>query len=594
MLRRRLVLNIFFFLLAQCRVFSQNQNAKKQSIIDKAIEQGLQWITTNPNDTIRNDNSKAAYDKFNGRIIRKINIKNVGFETTVYDSVSGVKNSMIKLANSLHVNTTRSTIRNHLFIKEGEPLNPYKLADNERFLREKDFILDCQILVSEIAGTDSVDVNVLVRDVFSFGGRISGSFPSRPKISIYDVNIAGGGQGAEIISLIDQDRSPKFGYSLLYGKSSVLGSLANLEVGYTQTNTSRTLGDEEEFGAYIKVDRPLASQYTRVAGGFEVGHNWSKNVYNEPDSTFLSYKYSIFDTWLGRNFGIKKPIEDRNRQFLAVRYYYRDIGEQPAQPLFVKRRFYNDEYGILTEFSLYKQNYYKTRYIYGFGRTEDVPSGISTGLTVGYVKQISWSRPYIGYRLNFGQASNNGNIYHMLIQTGGYYKNNGLEDIILQLGADYRTRILYLKRYKSRNYISGVYSQIFNHRTIDFLQINQNILPGFSPMDLDASRRLSMHMESVMFTPWSLLGFNFAPFVALDGVNVNCISCGNINQTFMAISTGIRFRNENLIFGTFELKFTYVPSDINGKSKFMIHFQQNLRLEELEIFARRPSLINYN
>src|SRR5690606_14558528 len=141
------------------------------------------------------------------------------------------------------------------------------------------------------------------------------------------------------------------------------------------------------------------------------------------------------------------------------------------------------------------------------------------------------------------------------VQAGGYYKNNGLEDIILQLGADYRTRILNLKRYKSRNFISGYYTQIFNHRTIDLLQIDDDIIPGFSPLDLEASRRVSMHVESVLFTPWRLLGFNFAPFVALDVANVYCISCGNINKNFLAIGSGIRFRNENLIFGTFELRF---------------------------------------
>ncbi len=591
---RRLLLIIFFLLIGIPSAFSQDPSTENESLVDKAIKQGLKWITTNPNDTIVNDDSEAVYAKFSGRIIRKIYIENIGFEKSIYDSTTVLNKSIAKLANSLHVNTTFATIRNHLFIKVGERLNPYKVADNERYIRERNFILDCRMVVSEIIGTDSVDVTVLTRDVFSFGGRIGGSFPTRPKISIYNVNIAGGGQRGEVQSLIDQNRSPKFGYSLFYSKSSVLGSLADLEAGYTQINTDRTVGDENEFGAFAAINRPLVSPYTRIAGGLEVSQNWSKNVYKEPDSTFLSYRYTIFDTWVGRNYGIKKPIEDRNRQFLALRYYTRHVKEQPKQVEYAEKRLYNDEYGLLTEFSLYKQNFYKTRYVLGFGRTEDIPSGISTGLTLGYIKQISWSRPYIGYRLNYSHPSKKGNIYRALVQTGGYYKNNGLEDVILQLGGDYVTRIFNLKSYKSRNYISGIYTNIFNHRTIDYLKMDGNIIPGFSLSDLEASRRVSMNVKSVLFTPWKLLGFRFAPFAEMDFANVHCISCGDVNKNFLAISSGMRFRNENLIFGTFELKFTYVPSDVNGKSNFLLHFKQNLEIEKLEIFARKPSLINYN
>ena len=36
---------------------------------------------------------------------------------------------------------------------------------------------------------------------------------------------------------------------------------------------------------------------------------------------------------------------------------------------------YADINGVLFSYNLYKQNYYRTNYLYAFGRNEDVPTG---------------------------------------------------------------------------------------------------------------------------------------------------------------------------------------------------------------------------
>ncbi len=38
-------------------------------------------------------------------------------------------------------------IRDHVFFREKKPLNPYLLADNERYLRDLNFIVDARIYV---------------------------------------------------------------------------------------------------------------------------------------------------------------------------------------------------------------------------------------------------------------------------------------------------------------------------------------------------------------------------------------------------------------------------------------------------------------
>ena len=255
----------------------------------------MKFISTTPKDTVKNEKSINAYVEYTGKIIRHINLEHIGFEKSIYDTTKKVKKSVTKLANFLHVNTREKTLRQHLFLRKNTPLNPYKLADNERYLRDRDFIVDSRIVVIPIEGSDSVDLLVMTRDVFSLGGRAGGS-PTAPEFGIYDANVAGRAQRLEFNAVIDQERDPKFGYSFLYRKSSIFGSLANLEVAYTQLDDARSYGKETEYSVAARLNRPLVSPYTRWAGGIEVSNNWSKNVYGKSDSSFLKYRYTIFDT----------------------------------------------------------------------------------------------------------------------------------------------------------------------------------------------------------------------------------------------------------------------------------------------------------
>lgn len=569
------------------------EKAKKTSLTKRAFKEGMKFISTTPKDTIKNEKSINAYVEYTGKIIRNIYVQHIGFEKPLYDSAKKVKKSVTKLANFLHVNTREKTLREHLFLRKNTPLNPYKLADNERYLRDRDFIVDSRIVVIPFEGSDSVDLMVMTRDVFSLGGRGGGS-PTAPEFGIYDANVAGRAQRVEFNAVVDQERDPKFGYSFLYRKSSIFGSLADLELQYTQLDDARSYGKEPEYSVYARLNRPLVSPYTRWAGGIEVSNNWSKNVYGDADSAFLQYRYTVFDSWIGHNFGIHKEVSNRNRQFLAVRYFNGNYLDQPEQPEYEEARKYNDIMGALAEFTLYRQNYYKTRYVFGFGRTEDISYGISLGFTGGYVRQLSTDRTYTGIKLNYGEASRKGNFYRFLFQSGGYLGSGEIEDLVVQTTAAYFTRAMNMNRYKMRAYTSVTYTQLFNQTIMDWLDIGKNEIPGFKIDSLDADIRLNTHLEAALYTPWSLLGFRFAPFSAIDMAVANCADCDKQNQVFWGLSAGIRTRNESLIFGTMELKATYIPKDGNGESKFVFSFKQNLRIKNSGSFVRAPSLVKYN
>lgn len=583
-------------ILVTANAYAQEEKKEKKSVTRKAIGESLRLISTRPGDTIVNERSTDPFLEYSGKIIRTISIDHIGFEKSIYNPDKKVKSTMTKVANALHTNTREKIIRNHLFFNKNQPLNPFKLADNERFLRDRDFILDSRITVVPANGEegDSVDVVVLTRDVFSFGGTVGGSFPTAPEIGIYDANLDGRGQRVQFTALVDQDRDPKFGYSLLYRKSSVLGSLTNLTLFYTQLNDALSFGKETEFAYGVQLDRPLVSPYTRLAGGMEISRNWSENVFGKPDSTFLKYQYKLFDGWIGYNIGIQQEVTNRNRRFLAFRYVDGYYVDQPEQAEYENDKRYNNIYGTLTEFSFYRQDFYRTRYVFGFGRTEDIPYGFTLGFTGGYISQLSIARPYAAVKLNYGKASKKGNFHRLIFQTGGYLNNGKTEDVVIQAGGAYFTKLWGAGAYRMRNYVAATYTQLLDHNINDWLDIGRNEIPGFRTDSLEADKRLALHLESIVFTPWSLFGFRFAPFIAVDMTAVDCIYCVDPSDVYWGFSSGFRTRNENLIFGTMEFKVTYIPENEYGESQIVFGFRQNLRVKNSGAFVRAPSLIRYN
>jgi hypothetical protein len=590
----KLLASLLILTFSLTSVAQEETDPPKTSIVKKAFREGIKLVSTSPQDTIVNENSIDNLVPFSGMTIRNIYVERIGFEKSIYDSAKKTSAIISKIANALHSDTRDRTLRQHIFFEKGQPLNPYEIADNERFIRDKDFILDCRIVVIPVEGMESVDVIVIIRDVFSLGVTIGGSFPNAPKVGLYDANVMGEAQRVQFTALLDQARSPKFGYSILYRKSSLFGSLINFDLEHTQINTGLSVGDEPEFATLARVTRPLVSPYLRLAGGLELSRNWSDNVYDKPDSTFLAYKYNIYNGWLGYNIGINKASSARSRQFIAVRYfngYYVDAPQLTEHQEAVR---YHSAYGYLSEFSIYNQNFYKTRYVFGFGRTEDVPYGISVGVTGGYVREVGAERPYAALKTQRSAASKRGNFHRFMFQTGGYIGESQFEDIVVQGSAESFTRALNVRRSKFRGLLSAEYTQIINRKVNDWLTVSNQYIPGFNADSLRADVRLALSMQTVLYTPHAFLGFRMAPFTQIDMIAVKCNQCDLPQNAYWGLSAGLRTRNENLIFGTMELRATYIPKLANGESKFVFGFKQNLRVKNSGVFATEPTLIRYN
>jgi hypothetical protein len=220
------------------------KNIKKSKVSQRLVKSITRKQATNPAATIKSEDFFMPYE---GRIIRNITIQRLGFGKSVIDTTRNIKNTITRIGNRLHSDSKEWLIRDNLFIRENKAVNPYKMADNERYLRDLDFILDAKIYIVPLIHTqDSVDVVVVTRDVFSIGGSFNPSSPTKTRIKLYDVNLFGMGQRVQFTGLADNNRTPACGYEFLYRKNSIGGSFITATGGYTQLNTGSSYGREEE------------------------------------------------------------------------------------------------------------------------------------------------------------------------------------------------------------------------------------------------------------------------------------------------------------------------------------------------------------
>jgi hypothetical protein len=295
---------------------------------------------------------------------------------------------------------------------------------------------------------------------------------------------------------------------------------------------------------------------------------------------------------MGYNLGIKNSLRNRSRYFVALRYLDGYFVDSPNLEQYQDDRNYNNIKGILSEFTFYRKNFYKTRYIFGFGRTEDIPYGVTAAIAIGYLRELQIERPYGATKFSFGQASPNGDFYVLNFGIGGYLNHSKLEDVQIVTTASYYTKAFNVSRSKLRTAASLSLSQLFNRTINHYLKVRKNEVRGISADTLNGTQRFSARLETVLYTPESILGFRFAPFVAVDWASLACINCDKERPNIFGFNAGLRTRNENLIFGTMELRFIYIPDNGTGDNEFKIEFRQNLRVKSTGSFAEKPKLVS--
>ena len=552
--------------------------------------------------TALNTKAETPFKPYEGKIIRHIIIKGYGFEQTFTDTSKRLQYFGTQVLNKMHRKTRDWVVRNSLFIKPNTPLNAYKLADNERLIRSLNYIQDARILVNYLPDNpDSVDLVVVVKDLFTIGGELSslGIGPTSIKGNVSEANFLGMGQRIQGGLIDEQTRSPNFGYQLLYSKSNISNSFVNGTASYTQINGNLADGTPDEEAAFLRLDRPLYAPYAHLAGGLNVGNYESFNRYKRPDSVFYKYKYHTHDAWVGWNLGSQRFINNTSvldRRFVSVRYFNNHFFDVPYQ---VGDKFnfrFNDREAFLSQFTFFRQDFYKTNYIYGFGTTEDIPQGYNIAFTSGYYRQLELKRFYSGVDANGYIVTRRGAFVQTFLRSGGFLKNKEIQDGSVLVGASYYSPLFLFERLKIRQYINFSYTRQFNRVGIDPLTINNVFgLRYFNGDSTFGSQRITLHSETSFFINYKLLGFKFAPFAFGD---LSFLTPENEDfsksSLYHGLGAGMRSRNENLVFNTIELRFVYFPRPTQQNNTFKIMFNTGIQFRYNSVYVKAPDVVMLN
>ncbi len=560
-------------------------------LVDTAVEdQGL----------LRND---RPFQRYKGRIIRDIKIE--AHEFDIIDSSRGINNKLKRLSNHLHRKTRDFVFRNHLFFSRNQQLSPYIMGDNVRHLRDLPFVRDARIRVVPVAGTDSVDIVVVTYDVLSIGGSFRMHNTETVSASIKEDNIMGYGDEISVQGLFDASRAEQFGYGFDFTKRNIMGSFVTVSAGFT--NFSKTIhpGMREERVSYLRLTRPLVNRFMEWTYGGEVEYRKTQNFYST-DSLYLQdyqYKFDIVDTWASWNMDADKPDGNGNgagprlRRLLGLRWVQQKFDYRPLKFEQEYDYRYADLQAVLGSFSFFRQNFYKTQYIYGFGRNEDVPEGMEGSATLGWTRKQQRERPYVGLSFQHYFFTKSQQYFDYSIKAGTYLHRGQLEDIDLLAQVDYFSHLHNMnKRWKQRYFLGASITRQMKSLLGEPVRIEsqyglEELRNNFAPGNFRATAKA----ESVFFSPWNVLFFRFAPFVFTNATYINLkVNQESVPKLYASIGGGIRIRNESLIFGTTEFRGMYFPRKNFRNESWRFEVNTNIRFKYNSNFIRRPEFVPVN
>ncbi|MFN8242298.1 MAG: hypothetical protein U0X39_16290 [Bacteroidales bacterium] len=522
-----------------------------KSLLTRAL---FDLVIINPDTTGRSSisNQKSSnFKEFTGLKIRKIEIRRLNvFGASVENPGINSATTLERLLNSTHVNTNEKIIRKNLLFSEGDSVSNLVLTDNERLIRQLPYIDDARIMVVPVSSGEA-DVIVITKDVYSIGGDFNYDGKGKGSVFMFDKNIFGMGHEFRIEIPYNKRLPDSPGIGLTYSINNLFSSFANFDIDYYDALGKKTYG--------FNLTRNLVSSETRYAGGISINQMYTTSDLNKTLPEPEPLKYNLQDYWLMRSFLLNR--ESVTRLIPSVRYVNNNI--------FSKPEISQNTYYYLQRFRLYlasltysRQKYYKTNLIYSYGRTEDIPYGGMVRLTGGFEENEYKTRRYASVDAGIANAIGDLGYLYFSAGLGSFFYNKSHEQGVFTTGIRYFSNLKYLGRSAVRNFITAEYTRGFGRYEDEYLSIpRENGLSGFKNDSIRGLRRIDISMESVLFSPLSSYGFRFAFFCFADMAIVAASDSftGNLTTVY-GLGVGIRIRNDNLVFKTFQIRLGYYPS----------------------------------
>jgi hypothetical protein len=529
--------------------------------------------------------TEDKYLPYTGNIIRRIEIKKIEvFGTSINDTTYFQPNWLERRVNKFHTNTRDFILKDNLLFAEGEPIDPFIMAENEGLIRSLPYIRDVRFFINKISqDNDSVDIIVVSKDIWSIG--VEGNISSLEdyELRLYDANFLGTGRKFDTWFYIKTAPRSALGFEGKYYVENIAGSFINCEIRHVHK-------PDIEFNGII-LNRKFYSAKTKYAGGIEFDKTSEvqevKHKYNNIELSQIEYTKADF--WMGRAF-LTNP-KRRLRTVISTRYYTINFTNRP--------KVYSDSFNVyhnrnifLSNISLSQQKNYGSSMIYAFGRNEDIPYGHLVGLTIGYENSEFSRRGYIGIQASKGILTYHKGFMMVELSTGTYLRTGKFERGVVDVSIEYFSRLMSFHDLKFRQFLKIHHTGGFRKLDEDSITINNRMgIRGLSNDALYGNRRFVINLENVCFTPIDFYGFKFVLFSFVDLAFIGRKPLIFTNPLYSGIGVGLRIRNENLVFKTLQIRLSFYPKIPTDSSKFGFEIMGTDRYQFKSFEGGKPSIV---
>jgi hypothetical protein len=578
---------------AQNTIFEKAKKAitgKSQSMTDSTKTKLLNQIRT--------------LNSFAGKRINSITIEQHNFSTSIDSKESNLKNFFTKLGNQLHSNSNTRAIRENLFFNEWNIFDPSIVAYNEKWLRDLSYIQDAKITAMITPyDTNQVDIIVVTKDLFNYGGEVLINNNNAYSAKINNINFLGSGNSVQLIQNFENERTPKSGWGYDLGLSNLIGSFISINAGMNQYGNNLANNVLSARKDYISVQRPILHPNSKWLGGMEFLETVNENVFpGKWDSIFdqhLNYNLKHKDIWVGYQLTKQKKRININayRQFIQYRHLENNFKERPIDYLLQLDRNYQNLKADFISYTLVRQSVYRTRYVYGLGRYEDLPIGRSLTWTIASHQIEKETAPYLGFKFEQYKLSKKENYTHIIANIASSYINQSLQDFRFLASLEQFSKLKYLNNgFGYRQILNFSFTQTLKNKYNEALRINSIYgIPQLNREQIKGGTRISSNWETVLYNNRPIWGFKSAPFVFGNLTYIRTMGDPILKgDIYSSVGTGLRIRNENLVFGTIELKGFYFPRTNQQLSPWNFSLITNLRYKYNSNIVEKPNYVEIN
>jgi hypothetical protein len=594
-----IVFNLFWQFIFAPTIFAQTSLKKtvKKAITGKSIPM-------TDSSRIYIFNNIASLTSYAGKRINSITIEQQNFLSSIDSKESNLKDIFSKIGNKLQSNSKKRAIRENIFFKEWDVFDPSIIAYNEKWLRDLSYIQDAKITATITPyDTNQVDLIVVTKDLFSYGGELLINNKDAYAAKLNNINFLGTGNSIQINQNFENQRSPKSGWGYDVGLSNFLGTFISINAGVNQFGNNISNNVLSARKNYISVQRPILHPNSKWLGGIEYLETENENVFpGKWDTIFdqqLNYNLKHKDIWIGYQLTkqSKRIKLNEYKQFIQYRHLENNFRARPIDYLLQLDRNYQNLKANFLSFTLVRQSVYRTRYLYGLGRYEDLPIGQSLTWTTGY-SQIEKDRSaYLGFKFEQYKLSKKENYNHVIANIATSYINKSLQDIRFLSSLEQFSKLKYLNNgLRYRQILNLSFTQTLKNKYNEALRINSIFgIPQLNREQIKGGTRLSANWETVLYNNRAIWGFKSAPFVFGNLTYIRAVGNPILKgDIYTAIGSGMRIRNENLIFGTIELKGFYFPRTNQQVSPWNFSLITNLRYKYNSNIVDKPNYVEIN